>query len=223
VTDSVEVVFLDIGGPLYDDAVYARALREALRDLAPSVADADFAAVFLRCRQRQAGLTGPIAEHFAVDHRALSAGARRRWRYPANALHPDVLPTLTDLHARYRVGLLANQPAAVRSAITRDGVAPYIDLWVISGEVGLAKPGRAIFDHAVDLAGTTPSRIAFVGNRLDNDIRPARAAGLRTVWLLRGEAPPDPAPDQLAQAETVIRSLSELGAALRRLESPVRT
>ena len=62
----------------------------------------------------------------------------------------------------------------------------------------------------------------FVGDRLDNDIRPARTAGLRTIWLLRGEAPPSPAASQLAEPDGVIRSLAELPAALERLQRSER-
>ena len=41
----------------------------------------------------------------------------------------------------------------------------------------------------------------MVGDRLDYDVRPAKAAGMRAVWVLRGEAPDDPTPEQLAEAD----------------------
>ena len=37
----------------------------------------------------------------------------------------------------------------------------------------------------------------MVGDRLDNDIAAAKQHGLRTVWLLRGEAPDEPTDEQL--------------------------
>ena len=58
----------------------------------------------------------------------------------------------------------------------------------------------------------------MVGDRLDYDMRPAKAAGMRAVWVLRGEAPDDPTPEQLAEADAAIRGLDELPAALERLE-----
>ncbi len=44
----------------------------------------------------------------------------------------------------------------------------------------------------------------MVGDRLDYDVRPAKAAGMRAVWVLRGEAPDDPTPEQLAEADAAI-------------------
>jgi putative hydrolase of the HAD superfamily len=57
----------------------------------------------------------------------------------------------------------------------------------------------------------------MVGDRLDYDVRPARRAGMRTVWVLRGEAPDDPTPEQLAEADVAIRGLDELPGALERI------
>jgi putative hydrolase of the HAD superfamily len=54
----------------------------------------------------------------------------------------------------------------------------------------------------------------MVGDRLDYDVRPARRAGMHTVWVLRGEAPDEPTPEQLAEAELSIRGLDELPGVL---------
>ncbi|HEX2424729.1 MAG TPA: HAD hydrolase-like protein, partial [Actinomycetota bacterium] len=55
---------------------------------------------------------------------------------------------------------------------------------------------------------------AMVGDRLDYDVRPAREAGMHAVWMLRGEAPDEPSPEQLAEADAAIRRLDELPDAL---------
>jgi FMN phosphatase YigB (HAD superfamily) len=57
----------------------------------------------------------------------------------------------------------------------------------------------------------------YVGNRLDTDIRPARGIGMRTVWMLRGEAPPAPTANQLDEPDAVITTLTGLPAVLARL------
>jgi FMN phosphatase YigB (HAD superfamily) len=217
VTDRPDVVFLDVGGPIYDDVVYAAALRAGLRAVGAHVDDAEFEREYERCRCAQAGFTGPLARHFGVSADALERAAAASWSYPAGAIHADVLPTLERLAARFVIGVLANQPAATRAALERDGVAEYVEHWVLSSELGLSKPDPRLFAHAVDVARCAPERVAYVGNRLDNDVRPARAAGMRTVWLLRGEAPAAPTAGQRAEADAVIRSLAELPGALERL------
>jgi FMN phosphatase YigB (HAD superfamily) len=218
----IEAVLLDVGGPIYDDGVYADALLAALGQLGVPVSLAVFRQEYERCRREQAGFTRPIAKRFGVSHVALTRAAAESWHYPPEALFPDVRHVLSQLTGRYRIGILGNQPRTTRLALERDGIAPYIDFWVISGEVGLAKPDPAIFAHAVRLAGCPAERVAFVGNRLDNDIRPALLAGLHPIWLLRGEAPDEPTPGQLADADgsPVIRSLDALAGELERIAPP---
>ena len=46
-----------------------------------------------------------------------------------------------------------------------------------------------MWKRALEETGVQADRAVHVGNRMDNDIRPAKQAGLHTVWLLRGEAP----------------------------------
>jgi FMN phosphatase YigB (HAD superfamily) len=66
----------------------------------------------------------------------------------------------------------------------------------------------------LDASAADPERTAMCGDRLDYDVRPAQAVGMRTVWVLRGEAPDDPTPEQLAEPDAAVRSLADLPAAL---------
>jgi HAD superfamily hydrolase (TIGR01509 family) len=216
-----KVVFFDVGGPIYDDASYRRALLGALHELGAEVSDGDFGAEFELRRRAQAGITAPIVRRFLgpdVDPAVVTPLVERRWRYATEALFPDVLPVLETLRPAYRLGIIANQPAATRAALERDGVGSYVDVWALSAEVGLAKPDPRLFTYAVERAGCRPEEAVYVGDRLDNDIRPARTAGLRTLWLLRGEAPSEPTAAQLAEPDGVLRSLAELPAAIARLQ-----
>jgi len=59
----------------------------------------------------------------------------------------------------------------------------------------------------------------MVGDRIDYDVLPAARVGMRTVWILRGEAPRDPTPEQLSIPDGVIRTLRELPSVLDQLEA----
>ncbi len=222
--DRVEVVFLDVGGVLYRDDGYMSALRRALRDLGATFADAEFDEEYEGCRRDQSGsFRARLARRFLgpePDLRAVEARAERWWRYEREDLQPDALPALRALAGLYRLGLIANQPSAVREALARDGLEEFFELRAISGDLGLQKPDPRIFLHALATTGAEPACAAMVGDRLDHDVRPARTVGLRTVWVLRGEAPDDPTPEQLAEADAVVRSLAELPEALERLQDP---
>jgi FMN phosphatase YigB (HAD superfamily) len=50
----------------------------------------------------------------------------------------------------------------------------------------------------------------MIGDRLDYDVRPAKAAGMRTVWVLRGEAPDEPTLEQLAEPDAAVLDLTEV-------------
>jgi HAD superfamily hydrolase (TIGR01549 family) len=215
---AIEVVFLDIGGVLYRDDGYRDALRRALRELGGTFTDEAFAAEYDACRRAQSGsfrerlsrtFLGPDADVEEVERHA-----ERWWRYSARDLEPDALPALRLLHGRYRLGIIANQPSAVREAMARDGLDAFFDVWAVSADVGYDKPDPRLFGHAVSEAGVDPRRAAMVGDRLDYDVRPAREAGMFAVWALRGEAPDEPTAGQLAECDVAIRGLDELPGVL---------
>jgi HAD superfamily hydrolase (TIGR01509 family) len=223
--ERIDLVLLDVGGPIYDDAAYRDALLRATRELAAEnggqVEDSAFLRLYDDCRQSQRGsLRTAVAERFltADDRQRLSDRADSHWVYPPSALYADVLPALRELRGRYKIAVVANQRAVVVDALRRDGVADFIDVWAISEVVGAEKPDPAIFRYALTEAGVDPSHAVHVGNRLDTDVRGAHRVGLRTVWVVRGEAPANPTPEQLSEPDTAVFSLAELPAALDRLQ-----
>jgi len=222
VPGTIDQVFLDIGGVLYDDRIYANAWRRALRESGGVFTDEAFEGEYAACRAAQnrsfrvrlaTAFIGPNAD---VD--ALERIAARYWNYPPTALFADVVPTLETLRdAGYRLGVIANQPSQVRTALERDGLVPFFDTMGVSDDLGLHKPDPALFARTLEIAGVAPDRTVMVGDRLDYDMLPARATGMRTVWVLRGEAPDDPTPAQLAVPDASIEDLTELPGVLEEL------
>jgi FMN phosphatase YigB (HAD superfamily) len=217
-TAHLDVVFLDVGGVLYDEAPYRDAILRALREMGSEVSDAEYLAGYDRCRRAQDGsFRARLSRRFLgpdVDIDELTRRASAHWAYPPGSLHDDVPGCLDALAGRYRLGLIANQQSAVREAIRRDGIEPYFEVWAISEDLGFDKPDPRLFRHALDASAADPERTAMCGDRLDYDVRPAQAVGMRTVWVLRGEAPDDPTPEQLAEPDAAVRSLADLPAAL---------
>jgi FMN phosphatase YigB (HAD superfamily) len=60
------------------------------------------------------------------------------------------------------------------------------DLVATSAGWGVAKPDPAFFARVIEELALPAREIAYVGDRVDNDILPAEAAGMRSVWLRRG-------------------------------------
>jgi HAD superfamily hydrolase (TIGR01549 family) len=63
------------------------------------------------------------------------------------------------------------------------GILQYIDLVIASAEEGVAKPYRRIFEIALNRANCIPEQSVMIGDRIDNDIIPAKAIGMKTIWI----------------------------------------
>ena len=135
----------------------------------------------------------------------------------AEDLYPDAAPCLRALReAGLRVGLVGNQPSKIEPALASMDLA--VDVIASSETWGVAKPSPEFFARVVEAAALPPERIAYVGDRLDNDVLPSLDAGMVAVFLRRGpwgfvhaERP------EVARAHLRIDSLDELLPGLRGL------
>jgi HAD superfamily hydrolase (TIGR01549 family) len=101
-------------------------------------------------------------------------------------LYPDALRAIDGLKARgYRVAVTANQPARRHAELEALGVR--VDAMGMSDAMGVAKPDPAFFQRTLELMGSPDAGdVAYVGDRVDNDVVPSAAAGMRAVWIRRG-------------------------------------
>jgi HAD superfamily hydrolase (TIGR01509 family) len=123
-------------------------------------------------------------------------------------LYPDALPCLDALRsAGLRVAAVGNTPQEAE-----DALRPHVDVLGSSGRWGVAKPAPEFFARVLATTGLPADEVAYVGDRVDNDVRPARAAGMFAVHLRRGpwgylQAGAD-------EADAEIQSLAELAGVL---------
>lgn len=100
-------------------------------------------------------------------------------------LYPDVRPALAELREMgLWVGIAGNQTARA-GRIFRELRLP-ADFIVTSSEWGVAKPDPAFFRRVIDTAPGHPEEIVYVGDHRDNDLIPAKTAGLRAAHIRRG-------------------------------------
>lgn len=121
---------------------------------------------------------------------------------------PETLEVLKD--RGYHLGILANQVPGTSQRLEAWGLLRYFDVVAASAELGVAKPDRLIFEKALELAGCPPKNAVMVGDRLDNDIFPAKALGMKTVWIRKGLSACQPIDLGKNAADWVIDALSEL-------------
>lgn len=125
-------------------------------------------------------------------------------------LYPDARRAVAALESSgYRVAVVANQPEVRAAELTRLGIGP--DVIAMSDGMGVAKPAPAFFARVLALMGDPePGRVAYVGDRIDNDVLPSAAAGMRAVWLRRGPWGVIQQPDPAVEPALVVDSLDEL-------------
>jgi FMN phosphatase YigB (HAD superfamily) len=132
-------------------------------------------------------------------------------------LYPDAAACIRALRdAGFTIGIAGNQPSGTEQTLSALGLG--IEIVASSASLGAAKPSPAFFERLAQRAGVPAANIAYVGDRLDNDVLPARAAGMTAVFLLRGPWARIQAlgPDTRL-AHITIASLAELPGALARI------
>lgn len=180
----IRAVYFDIGETVWNESREYEAWAEWL-GIAPHTFFAVLGAVIARGQHHREvfQIFQPGMDIEREYDRRVAAGAVAGFG-PAD-LYPDVTDCLAELRDQgVRVALAGNQPARIE-AVLRNLELP-VDA-VHSSEVwGVEKPDPAYFDRLVADAGHPAGNVLYVGDRLDNDIRPAQQRGLLTALLLRG-------------------------------------
>ena len=133
------------------------------------------------------------------------------WPKRLDPLYAGVPELLQKLHSCYSLGIIANHGI---DTAQRLGIAQYLDLNVTSEEMGFRKPDPRMFTTALERAGCAPGDAVMVGDRLDNDIAPAKRLGMKTIWIRQGwGGRAVPASEEMTP-DWEVKSLEEIGALL---------
>jgi HAD superfamily hydrolase (TIGR01549 family) len=167
---AVKAVFFDLGETLVDETRLWTAVAEAV-----GIPAFTFFAV-----------AGALIERGVRDHRRIfdelevepaSVGA-----FEKGDFYPDALPCLETLRAAgYVVGVVGNTGTQAEELVRR-----YADVVGSSEGWGVSKPEPAFFSRLSEEADAAPEEIAYVGDRVDNDVEPALRAGMVAVHIRRG-------------------------------------
>ncbi|HQQ88700.1 MAG TPA: HAD family hydrolase [Oscillospiraceae bacterium] len=100
--------------------------------------------------------------------------------------YPGAAGLLAALAKHYRLGVVANQAAGTEERLRNWGLRKYFEIVCSSAELGVSKPDPRIFEIALGEAHAAPESCFMIGDRLDNDIAPAKKLGMGTVWIRQG-------------------------------------
>lgn len=117
--------------------------------------------------------------------RAQREAEGKKFAIGAHDLYPDAAACLGALKAKgYFIGIAGNQPVSAEPTLRDSGLQ--FDFIATSDGWGVAKPDPAFFEKVREAAGVTPDQIAYIGDRVDNDVLPSLAAGMRPILVRRG-------------------------------------
>lgn len=120
-----------------------------------------------------------------TEEREARAQAGQPEMYSEEDLYPDVRPALSKLREMgLWVGIVGNQ--TIRSGRILRSLELPTDFIATSDDWGVEKPSPGFFSKVVEVAPCSGEEIIYVGDRIDNDVAPAKAAGMRTAYIQRG-------------------------------------
>jgi HAD superfamily hydrolase (TIGR01549 family) len=188
----IDYAFLDMGGVIVrDDVVEAFYFHQVFRLLNLSVpvsADAFF-------RDREARIAGGQIDWLdpyvldlvsADDWAAIKAQA---WAHVLSCWKQLSIPlagigaALARLASRTRLALIANQPAQAIEVLEALQLRRHFGIVALDCQLPYSKPDIRMYQWALARAGVAPQRVLMIGDRIDNDIYPARLLNMRTAWI----------------------------------------
>jgi HAD superfamily hydrolase (TIGR01549 family) len=197
----IQAILFDVGGPIDTEAEHERLIDLAIRDAVArngypadderfeaantyaitSFAPDAYAAIAWHLCNFDAAATEAVL-------RDLHAGsAERNAQRGGLELRPGIatlLRRLTD--AGFRLGLAANQPERVVEELDRHGIGRLFSHREVTGHPGYRKPDPRLFLRALEDLAVEPGEAIMVGDRIDNDIVPARLLGMRAILFRTG-------------------------------------
>ncbi|MCR4586333.1 MAG: HAD family hydrolase [Lachnospiraceae bacterium] len=194
-------IFFDLGATLVDETeVYKSRCEYASRQLKIDIA------TFME----------KVYEEAAISPTPIRSAAKAcgvvlpEWDHSMEKLYDAVPAVLAALYGRYKLGIIANQSAGTQERIDKWGIGKYFDVVIGSAEAGCVKPDLKIFSMALDKAGCEAADAIMVGDRLDNDIIPAKKLGMKTVWVRQGYAIYQRIEDESKRPNHIVDSIAEL-------------
>lgn len=199
--ENIEWIFFDVGSTLVDES---KAYEERLKIVAET-AKVSYEYVYQTAlefyKENKKG---------DLETMKLLNVEKPKWPKEDEILYRDTEECLRQLSEKYNIGVIANQSLGTEKRLEEFGILQYINLVIASAEEGVAKPDKRIFEIALNRANCKPQHTVMVGDRIDNDIIPAKELGMKTIWIKQGFGKYWKISSEREQADHEVDNLSEL-------------
>lgn len=180
----IKAVFFDVGGTILDESREFETWADWF-DVPRHTLSAVFGAVIARGLDYQETFRTFRPDFDLTVEREKRTAAGKPETFDEEDLYPDARSCLAALKDQgLYVALAGNQPAHVEGIL--HSLELPVDLIATSEGWGTEKPSPAFFERVINAGGGDASSILYVGDRPDNDVRPAEEVGLKTCLIRRG-------------------------------------
>jgi len=199
--ENIKWLFFDVGSTLVDEHLaYEHRMRE-MADLANTTYSSVYETAMTFYKQNKKG---------DLETAKLLGIELPKWHKEDEILYSDTTKCLEILSGRYKIGIIANQSLGTKTRLEQHGILQYIDLVIASAEEGVAKPDKRIFEIALNRSNCQPGESVMIGDRIDNDIVPAKRMGMHTIWIKQGYGQYWDITDEVEKADCTVHSLMEI-------------
>ena len=173
-------IFFDVGSTLVDETeAYNHRIREVIAGTDITFEQFNEKRIYFSKQNLKGDLEA--MKYFGLN--------KTPWHKEDEVPYQDADEILQYLRGKgYKIGVIANQSLGTAKRLEGWGLLKYIDVVAASAELGVAKPDSEIFLRALEMAGCKAREAVMIGDRLDNDICPAKKLGMKAIWIRQGFA-----------------------------------
>ncbi len=177
----VKWLFFDLGGTVYDETFSDKQRIDRLIEKAQlDIAYDDFYA------EMQKSATEFAPSPFGSAREKLGIEENVPYSNEKEILYPNAVEVIRKLSEKYKLGIIANQPPNTAKRLKKDGLYDLFQICLLSECVNLFKPDTSFFKRALEETECQPHEAVMIGDRLDNDVFPAKSVGMKTVRIVQG-------------------------------------
>lgn len=204
----VQAIYFDAGSTLLEEmAIYEDRVKRTLSANGLTIPLASFEALLYEGAKKK-------VNPYQYACSCLHIEKRVPWDFSKESLDAEAIPLLQALQPHYALAMIANQPPHFEERLKKLGILSFFRFVLGSEDVGLLKPDPRLYLLALQKMGIPAERSLMIGDRLENDIRPAKALGFHTLWLRAGVSKVQQVECKEEEPDQTVSSLKEIAPLL---------
>lgn len=194
-----KAILFDIGGVILEEdeleREFFRCVRDILKCSGVTLTDEEFNKAIKKFVLSFApSFTEAFIQHFTGNDfkkRNEVVDAIRKHLRSWSKDHPQKLNLgikrlIQSLSNTYKLGLAGNQPSAVKNLLDEYDILRFFTTTEVSEDIGISKPDPRFFENILKKLGVHAREAIMIGDRLDNDIIPAKKLGMKAILVKVG-------------------------------------